>query len=50
MNRFIIKASKSYQEKQAAVESELKAPRRIILWVIVGQVVEIGLLIYLVMS
>lgn len=48
MAHLIIGASKAYKEKTAILGSELKAPRKIIKMVILGQIVEIFLLLYLI--
>ena len=41
MRKLIVQASSKYREAQAAVESEAKAPRKIIWFVIALQVIDI---------
>ncbi len=50
MHRLILQASKEYRDKKEAILSEAKAPRKIIWLVISLQIVELGLLTYLIMQ
>lgn len=46
-NKIIVQASRKYRDKLAGIESEVKAPRKIILWVIGFQIIEMSALGYL---
>ena len=43
-----ITASKEWKEGQEKIQSEMRAPRKIIKYVLMAQIIEIGMLVYLI--